>query len=356
MKELFDSAEKIFELLAITEGRREYIRRKLNSAIQLGFIYSSDQVYPYITNWLDTLNVPRVERLALRLDAPKHGTEYNGKPLYSQSAITKETPFDILTRKDDLPRDELSIGEALELLDPNLPKTHTRMLELLLGDSAIGVDSGMTENEVRQNSSKLIDRLEEVTARLYEHRILVPRIALVQFDQGLRIDYTGKLPSEIIQAVLDAYRERISANRVARRYGTSAITVLKIWKGQELEPHYKSRRIPISGVIQSRIREGHAQGLNVVEITRYSGTSPKVVRKYLTLWGLKEVPNENNVGLHRTCNFKDEQIAEIVSAHPTYGGNAWAASRDLPYCAPTIRKYWAGAGLPMVKPGQRRLK
>lgn len=353
MKELFASADQIFGLLDITEGRKNYIRRKLHSAVQLGFVYSPDQVYSFITDWLDRLNIPWAERFAQRLDSPINGTEYNGKPLYYQNTVTKETPFDLLVRKESM-----SFGEVLHTLDTSMSTTYTRMLELFFGNRALDIDSGLTENQVRQNSSQIMSRLEEVTAQLYKHRIVVPRIDLVQFNQGLKIVYKGKFPSDKVQAILDSHGEKISAYRVGQRYGVATSTVLSIWRDAELEPHFGRYGPPISEEQQFKVFEGHSKGWGSCRTSRYASVSQPTVLSY---WHKRKLKVREQYVTHRitkdvkTCNLTEEQIADIVLSHPKYGGNVSAASKDLPYCHTTIRKYWAEAGLPLCVRGQKRV-
>ncbi len=223
MQELFNAAEEIFGFLDIPQRKEDYLRRKLYSAIQLGYITSTTQVHSEIANWVDIITTSWIEKTFERLDAPVIGSESKGKPRYPQSAVTRETPLDLLMRSEGL-KDDITVGEALEVLHPSLPATHSKMLELLTGERTLDINSGMTESEVKQNADKLIDRLEQITARLYEREILVPRITLVKFDPYLQIVYKGRLTPELVQVILDAHNDRVSANRVGRRYETTVMT------------------------------------------------------------------------------------------------------------------------------------
>ena len=57
----------------------------------------------------------------------------------------------------------------------------------------------------------------------------------------------------------------------------------------------------------------------------------------------------------KTSNLSPEQIAEILAAHPIYGGNVSRATKKLPFSHLSIRKYWVKAGLPLNKRGQAGL-
>ena len=101
MKELMDTADQLFAFLDISQPQLDYIRRKLHSAIQLGYVNSPAQVHSEIANWVDIIETPFIEKTFERLSAPIIGSDHNGKPRYPQSAVTKETPFDLLVRKHD---------------------------------------------------------------------------------------------------------------------------------------------------------------------------------------------------------------------------------------------------------------
>ena len=357
MKELFASAEQIFDLLNVTEGRRRYITRKLHSAMQAGSVLSQDQVYEYIANGVDLLDVPWKEKKFVRLDAPIKGTEQDRKPLAAQFAVTHETPLDLFVEEGEQ-EESISVGDALQVLGVD-DLTLTKTMALCFGNGRLDVDLGLTENQVRQNADQIISRLEEVTALLYANRILVPRIVLVKFDQGLQIEYSGNLPSETIQGILDSHGEIISARKVAKKYVTSDKTVLFIWRQANLKPHFQQGKPPISEESQTKIYEGHQMGWGSYKTAKHAGVSANTVLTYWHKKGLavrEQPPNcvrKNNVARNKLTN---EQVKEIVSAHSVYHGNVSAAYNVLPYNPVTIKKYWLQAGLPLCGKGQKRVE
>ena len=122
------------------------------------------------------------------------------------------------------------------------------------------------------------------------------------------------------------------------------MTVLRIWRDNGLEPHFK-KGMPVYDEKQLKAIVGYEKKWGPVRTAIYAGGFSSTALRY---W------QEQGFGVRGPFSrLPKEQIAEIVSAHPIYGGNVSAAARNLPYCHLTIRKYWVEAGLPLCRRSQR---
>ena len=360
--ELLGLADDFLGLEDTVQIKKDYIKRRTRSAIQKGLIFSPQQVYSFVTDLADRLEIHWNEQFAKRLDAPTKRTKNDRRPYFPVVAVTCETPYDVLVKKqfDVLAQEDktLSFRETLKTLGLNISSTEGRTLEFILGEGILESNSGLTEMQVRQNSENILIGLENTTAYLFKQRILIPLIA-VGLHYGF-IQYTPrrKLPNYTVQAILDSHAEGLSAYEVGKRYDVSTPTVIYRWRQAGLEPHYKRHEIRISDEAIAKIAEGHAQGWGSVRSARFANVSQITVLNYWHKHGLpvREQYITSRKGVRRkTSNLSPEQITEILAAHPIYGGNVSRATKKLPFSHLSIRKYWVKAGLPLNKRGQAGL-
>lgn len=353
---MLNSIDKIVSTYNLPPRIRSFVVQIVHrNAERLGLTSFDDQ-YRYISDLVERFQLPREDRMAIRLDSPAFG---DGR-----------TWHDILPDRNHYEEEDegVTLCEAVGTSYSFLNERQREIQLRLLSDSDAHGATYLRADEIVADYLGIKQRSEEVR-RLIEQdiRFRQPgrRFVSVKLDDGFymrweRRNFKGN-PLAFWNEHLDVYERFVEEGRKALSvFDQSLYAALnrcktKIESGKEVRlielaiPKKKKPSLYRSyGVNEVVLREIHnAYNLfngDTTNAARHLHCSRNTIAKYWRKSGLEIRPGGRYL--------PKEERKKIVMAHLDCDGNASRAATVLPYHTTTILRHWREEGLPIFGRGR----
>ncbi len=324
--------EVVLDYIEATERERDSILNRLIPRLVENDISGEEDIYTRVTNWVDKMRVHHKEETATQIE----NRDVDGH-VYD---LVGEEDGNLALLKSDPQRERVGIREAVDSLRQHLDPIDLVILEKLL--------DRIKTREFLVSPDTLVDRVDQIRERVKqiagafqrEGRVLVPTrpIIYIEFNPLYvrygRRNYGGN-PLAFFLAHQDVY-EGMTKNHL-KHFDEPLYQAL--WKSGQLDVAIPEDQRRLPEVVVSQITEKlKANNGNVPKTSRELEIPSMTVRTFAQRADIYN-PSES-------CKPPTEQeMAQIISAYETYGGNATKAEKHFRFSRDTIRKYWRREGL-----------
>lgn len=80
--------------------------------------------------------------------------------------------------------------------------------------------------------------------------------------------------------MIEAHEKKMSVEQAAKYSGRTTPSVLRVWKILKLEPHYRTKIVPLPQSKIDKINEAIGLDISLKKAAEYAGVSASSVRKY----------------------------------------------------------------------------